>query len=296
MHIIVGGTGHVGSATARSLLRRGEPVTIVTHHREHAADLAAEGAQVAVADIHDVPALRDILRSGTSAFLLNPPAEPSTDTDAVERANAAAIAAAVEGSGLRKVVAASTYGARPGTPCGDLTVLFEFEEALRARLGRVAVNRAAYYMSNWTGMLDAVAASGKLPSFFPADYALPMVAPEDLGEAAARRLIDADDEPAIRYVEGPRRYTAGEVAAAMAEALGKRVKVDVVPREQWTAAFRQMGFSERAAITYTCMTGTVLDESDRWPADPVRGATTLEAYIRAAVQRWQEAKEASKNR
>ena len=30
MHIILGGTGHMGSATARALLDKGEPVTIVT--------------------------------------------------------------------------------------------------------------------------------------------------------------------------------------------------------------------------------------------------------------------------
>jgi uncharacterized protein YbjT (DUF2867 family) len=290
MHIIVGGTGHVGSATARALLRRGESVTIVTHHPEHAEALSKAGAQVAVADIHDVPRLRGILRSGSTAFLLNPPADPSTDTDAVERASAAAIAAAVDGAGLRKVVAASTYGARPGTPCGDLTVLFEFEEALRARLGQLRVNRAAYYMSNWTGMIDVIAGSGKLPSFFPADYALPMVAPEDLGEAAARRLADPDDAPGIRYVEGPRRYTPRDVAAAFSEALGKAVAVDVIAREHWTEAFQRMGFSERAAVTYTCMTGTVVDESDRWPDAPERGTTTLEAYIRAAVKAWQDSK------
>ncbi|MFS2017377.1 NAD-dependent epimerase/dehydratase family protein [Massilia sp. CT11-108] len=40
MHIIIGGTGHVGSATARALLRRGEPVTVVTRNAGHAAGLA----------------------------------------------------------------------------------------------------------------------------------------------------------------------------------------------------------------------------------------------------------------
>jgi uncharacterized protein YbjT (DUF2867 family) len=287
MHIIIGGTGHVGSATARALLRRGEPVTVVTRNAGHAADLRNAGAQVAVADVRDVAALRSILRTGTTALLLNPPAAPFTDTDAVERANAAAIVDAVAGSGLRKAVAVSTFGARPGEPCGDLTVLFEFEEKLRAQAIPVAVNRGAYYMSNWANMLDTVRHRGKLPSFFPADAAIPMVAPGDLGEAAAGRLMEPADQADIRYIEGPRRYTPRDVADAFAHALDRPVDVEVIPRHAWEQTFRQLGFSAEAARSYACMTGTVLDEQDRWPDTPVRGPTTLEDFIHGVLDRRQ---------
>jgi len=287
MHIIIGGTGHVGAATARALLRRGEPVTVVTRNAGHASDLRNAGAKIAVADVRDVPALRAILRTGTTALLLNPPAAPFTDTDAVERANAAAIVDAVTGSGLRNAVAVSTFGARPGAPCGDLTVLFEFEEKLRAQAVPVAVNRGAYYMSNWADMLDTVRHRGKLPSFFPADAAIPMVAPEDLGEAAARRLMTPGDQADVRYIEGPRRYTPRDVAAAFAHVLDRPVDVEVIPRHAWEQTFRQLGFSTEAACSYACMTGTVLDEQGRWPATPVRGPTTLEDFIRGVLRRRQ---------
>ncbi|TIT60658.1 MAG: NAD-dependent epimerase/dehydratase family protein, partial [Mesorhizobium sp.] len=54
MNIILGGTGRVGSATAATLLRLGEPVTVVTRDEAKAAALAAQGAEVAVADVLDV--------------------------------------------------------------------------------------------------------------------------------------------------------------------------------------------------------------------------------------------------
>lgn len=285
MHIIIGGTGHVGSAAARALLRRGEPVTVVTRNAGHAADLREAGAQVAVADVRDVAALRAILRMGTTALLLNPPAAPFTDTDAVERANAAAIVDALTGSGLRKAVAVSTFGARAGEPCGDLTVLFEFEEKLKAQAVPVAVNRHAYYMSNWTEMLDTVRHRGKLPSFFPADTAIPMVAPSDLGEVAAQRLMEPVDRTDTVYIEGPRRYTPRDVADAFAQALGRPVDVEVIPRPAREQTYLQLGFSPAAARSYACMTGTVLDEQDRWPNDPVRGPTTLEDFICASANR-----------
>lgn len=79
MHIILGGTGLVGLATARALLKRGEPVTIVTRDAVHGSDLRDAGARIAVADIRDIAGLREVFRTGTRAFLLNPPADPSGD-------------------------------------------------------------------------------------------------------------------------------------------------------------------------------------------------------------------------
>ena len=68
-------------------------------------------AEVPVADVHDVEAMREVFRRGKRLFLLNPPADPSIDTDAVERETARCLLAALEGSGLEKVVAELTYGA-----------------------------------------------------------------------------------------------------------------------------------------------------------------------------------------
>lgn len=242
MHIILGGTGRVGSSVARALLKRGESVTVITRDADHAVDLKAAGARIVVADIRDSDGLRQVFRSGRRAFILNPPAAPSTDTDKEERTNLAAIVTALEGSGLEKLVLASTYGARPGEQCGDLTVLYEFEVALRKQSIPAAVNRGAYYMSNWGGMLDAIRASGRLPSFLPADLSIPMVAPQDLGKAAANRLIGPIENTELKYVEGPQRYTPRDVANAFSETLAMPVEVEVIPRERWVEPLSSSDF------------------------------------------------------
>lgn len=282
MNIILGGTGRVGSATAQALLKRGEPVTIVTRDATRASALKRDGARIVEANIRDASALRDVFRSGRRAFLLNPPAAPSTDTDIEERANVAGILEALNDSGLEKVVAASTYGAIPGERCGDLTVLHEFEERLRAQPIPAAINRGAYYMSNWDSMLDGVRAQGVLTSFLPADLAIPMVAPADLGEAAAQRLISAVGDLELRHVEGPERYSAQDVADAFAQAVNRKVNVDVIPLANWEESFIRLGFSELAANSYACMTRTVVDEPAK-PENPVRGTTTLQAYVGSLV-------------
>lgn len=283
MYIVLGGTGQVGSAVARALLSRGEPVTVVTRDAQHAAALAAAGAAVAVQDIHNVAGLRSLFRSGKRAFLLNPPADPAGDTDRVERATASAIIDALDGSGLEKIVAASTFGARPGERCGDLTVLHEFEQKLKAQPIPVAINRGAYYMSNWAGMLEVARTEGKLPSFFPADLEMPMVAPEDLGHLAALRLLSPTTDVGIRHVEGPRRYTAQDVAKAISDMLGRPIAVETIPRTAWQDTFRAFGFSPEAAASYSCMTAAVIAE-EYAPADQsLRGTIMLEDYVRQSL-------------
>ena len=279
MYVIMGGTGHVGSAVAQALLDRGEAVTIVTRDAKRAGAWRAKGAEIAEANVEDVASLRAALRRGRRAFLLN----PSADTDTIERRTVANILLALEGSGLQKVVAESTGGAQPGERIGDLSVLWELEEGLRRQSIPAAINRAAYYMSNWDGLLDMVRSTGRLSTMFEPDLAIPMAAPHDLGEIAARRLVSPLDDVGIRYVEGPRRYSSIDVARAFSKALGRPVELDVTPRDKWKETYRSLGFSEAAADSYARMTAVSVDSGFDMPADALRGSTTLEAYIRGLV-------------
>ncbi|RDZ27451.1 NAD(P)H-binding protein [Lysobacter silvisoli] len=281
MHVIMGGTGHVGSATVETLLAQGEGVLLVTRDADHAARWHRKGAQIVEADINDVPSLHAALKRGKRALLLNPPADVATDTDAVERRTVRNILEALNGTGLEKVVAVSTGGAQPGERLGDLNVLWELEEGLRRQSIPAAINRGAYYMSNWDSQLDSVRANGVLSAMFPADLPIPMVAPADLGRAATARLTSGIDDIGVRYVEGPADYTCNDVAAAFASALNRPVRVEVTPRDQLEQAFQSLGFSEAAATSYARMTTVSIDGGFDRAERPIRGEISLDAYIDA---------------
>lgn len=283
MYIIVGGTGHVGSAVAKTLLDEGEAVTVVTRNPEKADAWRQRGAEVAVADVHDVRSLREVFRNGKRAFLLNPNADVSSDTDREERETVRCLLAAIEGSGLEKVVAESTLGAQPGEGLGDLNVLYELEVGLRNQPIPASVIRAAYYYSNWDTMVGPVTKDGVLSTMLPADLTLPMVAPEDLGRVAARLLQEPVEQIGIHPVEGPERYSPNDVAAAFAAALGRAVRVDVIPRENWEDAYRSLGFSDAAAHSYARMTALTADGPE-YPEDPIRGSIPLRTYIGKLVR------------
>lgn len=281
MFIILGAGGNVGSEVVKALSAAGQQVIAVLHSPDKADVIRSDRVEPVVVDVADSAALRAVFRRGKRAFLLNPPGDPTGDTNTQELATARSITAALAGSGLEKVVVASTYGVQPGDNIGDLSTLHEFERLAEASGIPAAINRGAYYFTN-LAMLAEPARTGTLPTPFPADLILPMVAAADLGAAAADRLQSPVDDIGVVRVEGPERYTFGDVAAAFARHLGRDVAVATIPRDQWEESFRAVGFSPESARSFVRMTEATANGPEL-PASPRRGVVTLDAYVRQLV-------------
>lgn len=285
MFVVMGATGHLGSVIVDTLLDRGAPVLGLVHSPDKVAEIEGKGAEAAVVDAHDPAVLRAAFSRGRRAFLLNPPADPATDTDTEETATARAILQALDGSNLEKVVAASTMGAAAGEALrprtGDSSILYEFEQGLAAQPIPAAINRGAYYLSNFDPQLDQIRQTGELRTMYPADFRLPMVAPRDLGLAAARRLTSGLDDVGIIAIEAPVRPSWNDVAAAFGEALHRDVRVVTAQREDWIEVFEAQGFSAPAADAYARMTAMALDGQVTRQDETEKGEITVEAYIRA---------------
>ncbi len=256
---------------------------VVTRDAKKADEWRHRGARAAIVDVRDVGALRRVFKGGRRLFLLNPPAPPSTDTAREERENLRSILSALDGSGLEKIVAQSTYGAQPGDRLGDLGVLYEMEQALASQPIPSSIVRGAYYMSNWDASLDTVLSRQELFTFFPPEYALPMVAPSDLGHIAARLMMAPAGSTEIVHAEGPERYSSRDVAAAFGAALKTTVKTVMIPPERRESALRGLGFSEQAAASFSAMTDAAIRTAFPSPQAVTRGPTTLRSYIEQCV-------------
>lgn len=283
MHIILGGTGHIGTALATALLSKNEQVTIISRNPKKKQAWEQKGATVAIADVLDVNNLRKIFDTGERLFLLNPPADPSTDTVMEEKKTVNAMLTALKGSQIKKVVAESTYGAQPGEGLGDLGVLYDMEQSLAGINIPVTVIRGAYYMSNWAMSLETAQQAGKVYSFYPGDYKLPMVSPADIGRFAAELMLEPITRTGLHYVEGPEKYSPNDVAAAFAAALRKEVKAVEIPEAQWEQTLKDAGFSEPGAKSMAAMTRVTLQQKFEQPQHTVKGTTTLNNYIRELV-------------
>lgn len=277
MIAVLGASGHVGSSVVRSLREEGISALAVVHSSEQALAWERENVAARAIDVFDTEALSALFKDSRRAFLLNPPASPDTDTDAVETATANSIAEAVRNSGMEKVVLASTYGAQPGDRIGDLSVLHTFEKMVEATGVPTAINRGAYYFTN-LDPLSGMARQGKISTPFPPELEMPMVSPVDLGRAAAVRLMSPIDDTGIQYVEGPQRLTFAQVANEFASLLGRSVDLTTIARDEIEDSFRNLGFSEAAVVSYARMTIASIDGMEL-PANPVRGQVSLRRHI-----------------
>jgi uncharacterized protein YbjT (DUF2867 family) len=154
--------------------------------------------------------------------------------------NALAIHTAIEVSRPGKVVLLSTVGAQ----VEEFNLLNNSgitEKMLRTVSVPVAFLRAAWFMENASWDVES-AKSGVIHSFLqPLDHRIPMVATEDIAQTAADLLGDTWQGVRIVQLEGPDRYSADDIAAALASALGNKVQNQVVPRSTWEDLFRSQG-------------------------------------------------------
>ena len=284
-NIILGGTGHVGKAVAETLLQNNQKVLLITRSEKNKSEWEKKGAKVEIANINDTDTLTEIFKQGSNLFLLNPPGDISKNSIEEEKSSLKSILKAISESSIKKIVAQSTQGAQKGEAIGDLGILYDMEQELRKTAIPSVFVRAAYYLSNWDMSLDTAKNENKIISFFPADFILPMVAPQDIGKFNAKCLIDEIRETKVVDFSGPEDYSIQDVADAFSEALKKKIELEIVPKEKWVETYKNQGFSQVSAESYANMTATTLDGKYKKSENKVRGETSLQFYINHLIEK-----------
>jgi uncharacterized protein YbjT (DUF2867 family) len=245
MFAITGITGKVGAAAARSLLSAHQPVRAVMRDRNKSAPWAQLGCDIALADLADTGALTRAFEGTAGVFAMLPPVfDPAPGfPEAAGLINS--LSAALGRAKPARVVALSTVGADAPQP-NLLNVLGRMEEVLGNLPMPVTFLRAAWFMENAAWDI-AGARNGLIQSYLqPPDRAVPMVSTEDVGRAAAALLQAPWEGKRVVELEGARRVSPNDLAAAFAKVLGIPVHVEAVPRDQWESAFRAQGMKNPA--------------------------------------------------
>jgi NAD(P)H dehydrogenase (quinone) len=283
MFAITGVTGKVGGAVARTLLAQGHKVRAVVRDAEKGRSWSAQGCDIAIASVEDAAGLTKAFHGVEGVFLMTPPDyDPEPGFPQTHKA-ATAIRRAIETSRLGKVVFLSTVGAHVAEP-NLLNNSKITEEMLRTTSVPVAFLRAAWFMENAAWDVEA-ARNGVIPSFLqPLDHRIPMVAAADIARTAAELLGEAWTGVRVVELEGPRRYSANDIAAGFSAALERPVRAEAVPHDQWETLFRSQGMKHptpRIRMTDGFNEGWIDFESGE--ANSRKEHTTLEAVLRSLV-------------
>lgn len=276
MFVIAGSSGNTGSVVADTLLERGEQVRLVVRHPHKVAALARRGAEVVVADLEDSAALTRALSGARGAYLLLPPNMMSADLVAMQARVTAAYARALAEAPTH-VVLLSAIGAHLEPAPGPVESLRLAERALGEVCADLTLLRVAYFMEN-VGAAAAALPHGLYPTFLRADVPVAMVATHDIGLVAAEALRRGPRGRSIIELEGPRRYSAREIAAELGKLLGKELQLQEAPESAVVPTLLSFGLPREvaelsaqlfSAINHGQLTGE-LPEHER-----KRGSTTL---------------------
>jgi NAD(P)H dehydrogenase (quinone) len=231
--LVTGATGRIGGAVAGQLLRQGIATRALVHRDdERSARLRAAGAEVVVGDMFDIRQIQAAM-DGVDRLYFNPPYHPHALDSAV------AFAVAARRSRVEAVVALGQWLASPEHPSlmtrqAWLTdKLFE----LLPDTAHVAVD-PGYFADNYLQLIPMAAQLGVLPTPTGAGLNAPP-SNEDIARVAVGALLDPHRHDGRAYrPTGPTLLSGAQIAGAVGEALGRKVRHIDIPAWMFMRAVR----------------------------------------------------------
>lgn len=283
MNIVPGASGQIGSMLVDNLLEKDPAIKAVVRNASKAEALKGKGVKTVIADFMNADSLKAAFAGGSSLFLLTPenPASPNYLEDIKTALNNIKEAALL--SGLKRITGLSSMGAHNGLGRGSLEASYLLEHTFDLINIRKIFVRPSYYFSNWLGYVKLVKEHGTLPTFFPPDMKIPMIAPQDVAAFLARAMTGEFDEGTYE-ISGPRNYSSAEIADVFGKVLNRNVAVQQVMPEDWESALLQAGFSKDGAKNLMLMTQAVIDGiTDYETKNPVHLSMDFETYLKKAL-------------
>ncbi|MEE4541917.1 NmrA family NAD(P)-binding protein [Streptomyces sp. V4-01] len=240
--VVTGATGQLGRLVVADLLERGVAageVAAVVRDEAKAADLAAQGVELRVADYDHPETLKDVFRAGDRVLLIS----ANEVGRRIPQHTAVVDAAAAAG------VALLVYTGVLGGPDADFALADEHkatEEHIRASGLPYVFLRNGWYTEVYTANLAPVlahgavignAGEGRVASAARADYAA----------AAAAVLAGEGHENTAYDLSGDTAWSFPEYAAVISELTGQEVVYRDVPGEERQAILVGAGLPEAFA-------------------------------------------------
>jgi NAD(P)H dehydrogenase (quinone) len=239
--VVTGATGHLGRLVVEALLEKvpADQVVAVVRNADKAADLAARGVTLRIADYSRPETLQGAFAAGDKVLLIS----GSEVGQRVPQHQAVIDAAKEAGAALL------AYTGVFGGPAADFTLADEHkatEQAIQASGLPYVMLRNGWYNENYTeqlapvlehGAVVASAGAGRVASAARADYAA----------AAVEVLTGEGHEGKVYELSGDTAWSFDEYAAEIAKQTGKEIAYGPVPPETHKTILTGAGLPEPLA-------------------------------------------------
>jgi NAD(P)H dehydrogenase (quinone) len=245
MYAVMGITGNVGGAVARSLIARGEKVRGIVRNPEKAAAWQKQGVELFKADYDDAEALAAAFSGADGVFVMVPPNFAPAPGYVETRETLEILHKALWNVRPPKAVYLSSIGAEQTSGLGLITNSHLLEQRLGDLPFPQAFLRAAWFMENSAGDVASARDEGRIQfQLYPLDRKFSLVATADIGKAGAETLTQSWKGARHIEVAGPVGTSPMEIAEAFADFLGRQVEAVAVPRDQWETLWVSQGMPE----------------------------------------------------
>lgn len=229
-HLILGGTGTVGSATVRALLARGEKVHVLTRSPEKAKALPT-GVVPVVGDLADPLGLEAIFRGVETLFLINA-------LGLGELQEGLSALAEAKRAGAKRIVYLSIHDVEKGLHVPHFAGKLAIERALAASGVPHVILRPNNFFQNDQFSRDAILQYGVYPQPI-GSVGLSRIDVRDIADAAVNALTDAKHEGKTVALVGAEAQTGEQTAAVWSQALGRSIQYGGDDLVAWATQARQ---------------------------------------------------------
>ena len=235
LFLITGATGRTGRGVVDALLERGHRVRAMVHREDDRSRALAEaGAEIAVADLHDLHAMSAALQGVSGAYFCHPilPGLVEATVIFAQAATEAGVQSVVNMSQISARREAGSNAARQHWLC----------ERLLDRTGLITTHVRPTFFAEWLKMWwEKRDGEGYLRLPFGDGRHAPIAAADQSRVIAALLLDPSPHDRAVYTLHGPVELNHHDIARKMSATLGLPVRYEPISVEEFASAMTERG-------------------------------------------------------
>lgn len=217
---LTGSLGNISKPMAISLINKKHEVTVISNSPSRSDEIITLGAIPAIGNLFDEAFLSKTFHGMDIVYTMIPPDFAAADPIGRYAQLGESFAAAIQHSGVKRVVHLSSWGADKPAGTGFIVGSYLVEQIFNKLEGiSFTYLRPTSFYYNLFAYIDMIKYTGSIATNYGGDDKLVMVAPADIAIAAVEEMELAIPGKKIRYVASDER-SCNEIASVLGNAIG----------------------------------------------------------------------------
>jgi uncharacterized protein YbjT (DUF2867 family) len=250
MIVVTTPTGLIGRQVLENVLGSGESIRVIVRDPSRLPSKTRERVEVVQGSHGDIDVVNQAFAGADAVFWLVPPDPHAESVEAAYVDFARPAAAALKSRGVKRVVGVSALGRGTAAAknAGYVTASLKMDDLIASTGVSYRALTMPSFMDNILRQVGAIKSQGIFFSPISGDRKLPSTATRDIAGVAAKLLLDSSWSGHGSFpVLGPEDLSFNDMAQIMSEVLGKPVRFQQIPGEQFKARLTGSGMSEAMA-------------------------------------------------